>query len=287
VTEPISENAFSPAASVGTILLEERRRQGMSLGDVSRQLKLSVRQIEAIERDDFAWLGGAVFVHGFLRNYAKLLHLDPEPLIRRADSVLKPAGVAGVAPHARASVSSSTIPEKSGRLVVIIGALLVVAAGLVFWGWQPAPTSQPEAATAPEAAKPVESATLEPAAQVAKPETVSGPTQPSTAAVARPDAERTRVPANSETVSVVRGPPVPKMSVRMEFDDESWVEIKNRYGEIVLSRLNLPGGTVRASGEPPLSVVIGNAAGVRFFKAGEPVDLAPHTQVDVARFTLE
>ena len=42
----------------------------------------------------------------------------------------------------------------------------------------------------------------------------------------------------------------------------------------MLSRINLPGGTVRASGEPPLSVVIGNAAGVRFFKGGEPVDLA-------------
>jgi cytoskeleton protein RodZ len=288
VTEPMSANAFSPAASVGTILLEERRRQGMSLGDVSRQLKLSVRQIEAIERDDFSWLGGAVFVHGFLRNYAKLLQLDAETLIRQADSVLKPAG-AGAAPHARASVSRSAPAEKSGRLILMIGTLLVLAGGLVFWGWQPAPapTLQPAAESVPEAAKSADPVTAKPVAQVAKPEAVSGPAESSAGTAVQPDADRTRVPANAETASGVRGPPVPKISVRMEFDDESWVEIKNRHGEIVLSRLNLPGGTVRASGEPPLSVVVGNAAGVRFFKGGEPVDLAPHTMVDVARFTLE
>ncbi len=283
MTEPSSENAFSPAASAGTILLEERRRQGMSLGDVSRQLKLSVRQIEAIERDDFAWLGGAVFVHGFLRNYAKLLHLEPEPLIRRVDAVLKPLGTAGVSPQARASVSRSGPSEKSGRLILMIGALLVVAGGLVFWGWQPAPApnSKTESESVPEAAKSVDPAKAEPAAQVSKSDGASG-TTPALSATGS-----ARVPAKAETAGVVREPPVPKISVRMEFDDESWVEIKNRHGDIVLSRINLPGGTVRASGEPPLSVVIGNAAGVRFFKGGEPVDLVPHTPVDVARFTLE
>ena len=206
VTEPSSENAFSPAASAGTILLEERRRQGMSLGDVSRQLKLSVRQIEAIERDDFAWLGGAVFVHGFLRNYAKLLHLEPEPLIRRVDAVLKPLGTAGVSPHARASVSRSGPSEKSGRLILMIGALLVVAGGLVFWGWQPAPapSSKTESESVPEAAKSVDPAKAEPAAQVSKSDGASG-TTPALSATGS-----ARVPAKAETAGVVREPPAPK-----------------------------------------------------------------------------
>jgi len=36
-----------------------------------------------------------------------------------------------------------------------------------------------------------------------------------------------------------------------------------------------------------LSLVVGNAAGVRLLYNEQPVDLAPHTKIDVARLTLE
>jgi cytoskeleton protein RodZ len=43
------------------------------------------------------------------------------------------------------------------------------------------------------------------------------------------------------------------------------------------------------SGEPPLSVVVGNASGVHLFRGDESVDLAPHTRadIDLARLKLE
>src|SRR5207342_2982327 len=94
--EPAAEPRFDSEApapaepvpqvdSAGAQLLDERRHQGLSLGDIARQLKLSVRQIEALERDDYASFSGPVFVRGFLRNYAKLLHLDPEALLAAAN----------------------------------------------------------------------------------------------------------------------------------------------------------------------------------------------------------
>ena len=46
------------AGRPGAQLLAERRAQGLSLGDVARQLKLSVRQVEALERDEYAALPG-------------------------------------------------------------------------------------------------------------------------------------------------------------------------------------------------------------------------------------
>src|SRR3977135_1546622 len=81
-------------APAGATLRHERRRQGLSLGYISRQLKLSVRQVEALERDDYSAYKGPVFIHGFIRNYAKLLGLDPEPLIRATDSMLNPPELA-------------------------------------------------------------------------------------------------------------------------------------------------------------------------------------------------
>jgi cytoskeleton protein RodZ len=37
---------------------------------------------------------------------------------------------------------------------------------------------------------------------------------------------------------------------------------------------------------PPFAVVVGNAQGVRLTYDGKPVDLAPHTRIDVARLVL-
>src|SRR5262245_26902256 len=82
----------APAASrPGAMLLAVRREQGLSLGDVARQLKLSVRQVEALERDEYEAFPGPVFVRGFLRNYAKLLQLDPEALVAQAGLAAAPS----------------------------------------------------------------------------------------------------------------------------------------------------------------------------------------------------
>ena len=79
--------------SPGATLLAERRSQGLSLGDVARQLKLSVRQVEALERDEYSGFSGSVFVRGFLRNYAKLLHLDPDRVLEAAGESIAPARI--------------------------------------------------------------------------------------------------------------------------------------------------------------------------------------------------
>jgi cytoskeleton protein RodZ len=75
--------------------------------------------------------------------------------------------------------------------------------------------------------------------------------------------------------------------VTLEFEDESWVEIRDRDGKVILWQLNLPGTRQVLSGRPPLSFVIGNAHGVRLTYDDQPVNLGPYTRTDVARMTLE
>jgi cytoskeleton protein RodZ len=41
------------------------------------------------------------------------------------------------------------------------------------------------------------------------------------------------------------------------------------------------------TGTPPLTLEIGNTAGVQVSFNDKPVDLAPYTRANVARFTLE
>jgi len=77
-----------------------------------------------------------------------------------------------------------------------------------------------------------------------------------------------------------------KNRIELNFDQLSWVEIKQANGKILLSQLNQPGTRQVIEGVPPFDVVIGNAANVRLKYDGEAVDLRPYFKVDVARLTL-
>jgi cytoskeleton protein RodZ len=76
-------------------------------------------------------------------------------------------------------------------------------------------------------------------------------------------------------------------TLRFRFKGESWVEIRDSKGRILLSRLNPAGSDVEVSGKPPFNVVIGNAPDVELFYNDHEFDLEPHTKVAVARFTIE
>lgn len=73
---------------VGPRLAAAREAKGMATAEVAAKLRLGVRQIEALEADAYEQLPGEVFVRGFIRNYAKLLDLDPDALLPSQDVVV-------------------------------------------------------------------------------------------------------------------------------------------------------------------------------------------------------
>ena len=69
---------FSP---LGEVFSSARNAKRLTLKDVSNNLRLSVKQIESLENNDFTNLPPAVITRGFIRNYARFLELDAEPLL--------------------------------------------------------------------------------------------------------------------------------------------------------------------------------------------------------------
>ncbi len=133
-----NDSAIQPEgrSAAGAALLAERRRQGLSLGDISRQLKLSVRQVEALERDDYSGYKGPVFIHGFIRNYAKLLGLDPNPLIRATDAMLNPPAEIPVATPIEPAPSRGAAASQEKRRIwpAIVTVLVLVLAMSIYFG---------------------------------------------------------------------------------------------------------------------------------------------------------
>jgi cytoskeletal protein RodZ len=68
---------------LGHILREARETKGYTLAEVQEQTRISMRFLEALEGGEYDALPTAVHVRGFLRNYARFLGLDPEPLLNR------------------------------------------------------------------------------------------------------------------------------------------------------------------------------------------------------------
>ncbi|MFN2103243.1 MAG: helix-turn-helix domain-containing protein [Candidatus Promineifilaceae bacterium] len=68
---------------LGQILRQARENKGLSLEEVNEQTRISVRYLEALENGDYSALPTATHTRGFLRNYARFLDLEPQPLVER------------------------------------------------------------------------------------------------------------------------------------------------------------------------------------------------------------
>lgn len=68
---------------LGHILREARETKGLTLQEVQTETRITVRYLDALENGDYDRLPTPVHVRGFLRNYARFLGLDPQPLLDR------------------------------------------------------------------------------------------------------------------------------------------------------------------------------------------------------------
>src|SRR3954447_19348146 len=65
----------------GARLRAARERRGLSLRVIADATKISVRALEAVERNDISQLPGGIFSRAFVRAYAIEVGLDPEQTI--------------------------------------------------------------------------------------------------------------------------------------------------------------------------------------------------------------
>lgn len=279
--EPITDLA-ARMTSPGRALAAARAELKLSLADVSQQIKYGVKQIAAIEADDYAKLPGTTFVRGMIRSYAKLVQIDPQPLLAELGRRDVPA-VATV--DLRASKPEPFLEDgrKSNRAYVFLSVAALLAVVVVGYEWYSSPGTTGEVVTVtPKVAK-TEAVQAQPAAI---PVQEQGANEPG-AKDAQTSELRDKLPEVQPPPPAVVGKVSGINHIQIEFDQKSWVEIKQANGKVLLSQNNPAGTRQSIQGVPPFDVVIGNAANVRLKYNEAPVDLRPYFKVDVARLTLE
>jgi len=68
---------------VGSLLREAREAKGLTIAEAHEGTRISTRFLEALENGQYDQLPTQVHIKGYLRNYARFLDLDPEPLLIR------------------------------------------------------------------------------------------------------------------------------------------------------------------------------------------------------------
>jgi len=116
------------AQNVATVLKEARTTAGLSFEDVSAELNIRLRHLEAIEAGAFESLPPPAFTAGFVRSYATLLGLDGCAL---AQEIREQMGETGTASQLRfpEPVAESRLPGRSAILSGLVGLTAI------YFGW--------------------------------------------------------------------------------------------------------------------------------------------------------
>jgi cytoskeleton protein RodZ len=141
---------------VGSALRKARERRGITLDAASRDTKLHIDQLRAMEAEDFEAMLGDVYVRGSLRTYAQYLGLSADKVIgayaEHTDEPAPPPPPARLGRVERA-MAATRIRDNQRLMVFLAGTVLVIAVvfGLVSRGYSaPQPANLPTVAAEPE-----------------------------------------------------------------------------------------------------------------------------------------
>lgn len=271
---------------------------------------MGVKQIQALESGDYAALPTGTFLRGFVRNYANAVGLDPKAVLAHLEETHMPARAVHATPVVEPARQKMAVRPPSGVLAsppvqgaIVAAVILLLGAAFAYW-WTfmrasavgttttvsaPLVGGQTQAQSETKV-EPVRSPDNE--VPVAQPPIAGAamPPQAGETAVSTPPAPMPAEPESAPKDKAAKPEALDKKPraagtsvVGLTFTGESWVEITDANGRVILSKKFRAGDAEEVTGRGPLSVIVGNASNTRMALNGLEFDLTPHTRGAVAR----
>lgn len=293
----------------GQLVRKAREQRGLSVPELCQRCKLTENVVRTLEADDFAGLGQPVYARGYYRKCAEVLGLNASLLIEAYEKL---SGTGSPVPEIKQRPS---IAYREGPNLWAVGlslALLAVLVGSVSW-WmvQRDDTAQSASpAGVPRMAEPLEedqtpAAPADSLSGDEAPMTASRPTPAPTAAprvaAVTPAPQPVATPAPVAVAAVATPAPQarpdptprpepaapPRLRVEMSKGD-SWTEITDSRGEVLLYKLLRQGDVRIIEGQPPYEVYLGRGDQVSIWLNDRKLNIRPVIQSDLrARFTID
>ena len=277
------------------LLRAAREAAGLHIAALAAALKVPVRKLEALEAGRYSELPDLTFARALASSACRHLKIDPAPVLEQI-----PQGAIPELGGSRHAINTPFQPAHDpaplnplgwlsrpallAAIVLLLGALVIVFMPRLEETAQvevgsvvtPVETAEPVAAVEPEPAQePAVPAT--PVVEGAAPSVPAVPT--SLASVAAPT-ETAPVAATTLT-------PATGSLLTIAATGESWVEVTNGSGSVVIQRVLQAGDAVDFSSTPPYTVVLGRAEVAQVTVRGKPFDVSRFVRNNVARFEVK
>ncbi len=240
---------------LGEILRQAREAKGLSLAQVEEATKIRSTYLQALEEGQYDLLPAAVYIKGFLKNYAQFLGLDPQELL----SLYQVPGMTTAAPFVPRMLDEPLEPASLRRWRRIGLVFLAIAAVvIVWWGYQrylgttlwARPTATPTTHPTPTFTTPAATPTTVPATATTAP---------------------TETPTSTRTRTLMPTPVGLALSIEI-VGSRSWVLVI-ADGQRVFAGILEPGAVDSWTARERISLRSGNAGAVRLTLNGEDLGL--------------
>jgi cytoskeleton protein RodZ len=238
--------------SLATYLKSARDKKKMTIAQMARDTRISLRHLESLEEGRYGELPGGMYNRAFLRAYCDYVGIDPREGLARYEVETVPAGEKTT--KAKPKIPQVNSALKPHPLVVWSVMLLISVTGLYFSRKWIASIFSPYFSH-PSAPKIVADSTPDstPASPTKGSTTETPPVLPPPSATTENASE---VPSSTS--------PLSPGTIRLEFEvlQECWVSL-DRDGNRVLEKKLEPGDTQSFNATEKFYLVLGNAGGVR------------------------
>jgi cytoskeleton protein RodZ len=246
----------------GELLRRARREKGMAAEEIILNMGITQTVLSALENDEYECLPAPLYVKGYIRRYCSILGITDSEALASYDSLLLEKDIQQGEPKLRLM----GVPEKKfEQWKLVICLMLALLAALLFWI---VPSSHDE-----------ELALLE-----TPPVTPMVLSQQKSLTLTPPlsqESQKNEMPLDGEGSvdfydNNAEAAVVGKLQrLQIQVTQQSWIEVLDARGDILIADLKPSGSTLDVTGMPPFNVVLGYAPGVQLSYAGQQVTVAP------------
>lgn len=297
----MSEEHLENNKKLGVLFIKGREKLSLSQQDIASRLNLKKEIITALDAGDFDKLPVPIYVRGYIRSYARAVHLDENNLIGIYEgSVVASSDVLPDIKYTVQASSKNKLVEAVTYLLIFILIIFIMAwwQGQYFVGMNSS-AIEIRASSGGEY-------------QGGFSYSYDIITHPETQTLVEPDKTPTELDSNDlkdvETLDLVKHEdldpadvvltedPNPWISpytvgdlatLNIELTAESWIEVYDVAGETLYFNLGKIGEKINIRGIAPLSVKLGNARAVSVYFNGKIFNIKEYTKLGVAHFSLE
>lgn len=302
-----------PAESPPVFLREAREAAGLHIAALAAALKVPVKKLEALEAGRYDELPDMTFARALASSASRHLKIDPAIVLSQIPLGHAPQ-LGTPHPAINAPFKTPNDAQVGGPLrwlfrPAVLAAVVLLLATLVLaflpefdaGRWTSVGSGSEAPPTVSETVSPAESGTpasegsiVAPAASDASPVSSGASEAPP---ASEPLSQEAPVPGSSnaasdpESVAAPSASAVPSTAsgslLSIAATGESWLQVVNGSGKVVVQRMLKAGDVMDFSAAPPYSVVLGRADAAQVTVRGRPFDVTPYARNSVARFEVK